>query len=129
MHNIRMNASSDLHTEALLAATRARDAGLTQQDIASKLGASQSQVSRVLAGHAKRRSRLFDQICKYVFSTANPGAKRKPPAELTDALHAVWDGTPEHAQALALVIRSLGVLGAGAPAVRDRQAGSGRAVK
>ena len=106
-----MNASSDLHTEAALAAARARVVGLTQQDIAKALGASQSQVSRVLAGQSRRRSRLFDQVCKYVFSAGRIDAERAPPAELTDALHAVWDGTPEHASALALVIRSLGALG------------------
>jgi transcriptional regulator with XRE-family HTH domain len=106
-----MNESSDLHTEASLAAARAREIGLTQQEIANALGASQSQVSRVLAGQSRRRSRVFDQVCKYVFSAGRTEDKDVLPAELTDALRAVWVGTSEHASALALVIRSLGALG------------------
>lgn len=120
-----MNASSDLRTEALLAASRAREAGLTQWDIATALDASQSQVSRVLTGQSKRRSRLFDEICKYVFSIGLSSHRDVPPSELTDALHSVWDGTPEHAKALALVIRSLGALGTvGMSATRSRNVGS-----
>ncbi len=124
-----MNALSDLHAEATLAAARAREIGLTQQDVANALGASQSQVSRVLAGQSRRRSRLFDQVCKYVFSAGRADAKRAPPAELTDALHAVWDGTPEHATALALVIRSLGALGTGRVAAKKRASGPVRTTK
>ncbi|QCB48731.1 hypothetical protein E5678_13515 [Hydrogenophaga sp. PAMC20947] len=115
--------------EALLAATRAREVGLTQWEIASALDASQSQVSRVLTGQSKRRSRLFDEVCKYVFSVGILTSNDAPPAELTEALHSVWDGTPEHAKALALVIRSLGVLGnAGPSGARNRNAGVVREV-
>lgn len=105
-----MSTPSALRAEALLAASRAREIGLTQAEIADALKASQSQVSRVLAGNAKRRSRLFDEVCKYVFSICERASPSTPPAELTEALNAIWDGTPEHAKALALVIRSLGAL-------------------
>jgi transcriptional regulator with XRE-family HTH domain len=105
-----MSASSALRAEALLAASRAREVGLTQAEIADALNASQSQVSRVLAGRSKRRSRLFDEVCKYVFSVRDGALPSVPPAELTEALGSIWDGTPEHAKALALVIRSLGAL-------------------
>ena len=106
-----MFEGSDFNTEARLAAEHARRIGLTQQDIAYAINASQSQVSRILAGHARRRSRLLNDICKYVFSTVEekPGRPERSP-ELMAALAAVWDGTPRHAQALALVIRSLGGL-------------------
>ncbi|WP_082572248.1 hypothetical protein [Variovorax sp. Root434] len=105
-----MPIPSALRAEALLAASRAREIGLTQVEIADALNASQSQVSRVLAGNAKRRSRLFDEVCKYVFSVRESASASTPPAELTEALNAIWDGTPEHAKALTLVIRSLGAL-------------------
>ena len=105
-----MTTPSAIRAEALLAASRAREVGLTQGEIAYALNASQSQVSRVLAGNSKRRSRLFDEVCKYVFSIREQESPPAPPAELTEALGAIWDGTPEHARALALVIRSLGAL-------------------
>jgi len=110
-----MTYTAALRAEALLAASRAREIGLTQAEIADALGASQSQVSRVLAGNAKRRSRLFDEVCRYVFSVRERASPSTPPAELTEALDAIWDGTPEHAKALTLVIRSLGALRVTAP--------------
>lgn len=106
-----MNADPSLRAEALLIAERAKALGLSQEQIASAVDASQSQVSRVLSGAGKRRSRLFDRVCKYVFSQAKPAtaaSASKHPA-LSAALADVWDGTEEHAEALALVIRSLGV--------------------
>ena len=106
-----MNASSTLAAEAQLIAAKAKSLGLSQVSIAEAIGASQSQVSRVLAGTAKRRSRLFDRVCKYVNSAALPAAtnSRAGAAALERALSEVWDGTEAHAEALALVIRSLGV--------------------
>ena len=95
-----------------MASARARSLGLSQADIAAAIGASQSQVSRVLSGSGRRRSRLFDEVCKYVFSirlNGEPKARLTSP-ELDQAVAAVWDGTAEHARALALVIRSLGGL-------------------
>lgn len=95
-----------------MASARARSIGLSQTDIAEAVGASQSQVSRVLSGSGRRRSRIFDEVCRYVFSirvSGEPKARRASP-ELDQAVAAVWDGTAEHAQALALVIRSLGGL-------------------
>lgn len=106
-----MHIGANLRAEAQLALNRARELGLTQAAIAEAVGASQSQVSRVLSGAGVRRSRLFDAVCKYVFSidAKRPGLAESK--ELTSALADVWDGTPEHAAALALVIRSLGALG------------------
>lgn len=115
-----MNEIGNIALEARIATQKADEIGLTQWDIASAIGASQSQVSRVLSGRSKRRSRLFDEVCKYVFSIEKQEPKNSPPIELTDAIHSVWDGTPEHAKALALVIRSLGALGASSTVVRDR---------
>lgn len=106
-----MNADPSLRAEALLIAEKAKALGLSQEQIALAVDASQSQVSRVLSGTAKRRSKLFDRVCKYVLSQAKPvattSAGRHP--ALSAALADVWDGTEEHAEALALVIRSLGV--------------------
>lgn len=111
MHNQCMNRDGSLRTESLLAAQRAKALGLTQEQIASAIGASQSQVSRILAGASLRRSKLFSDVCEYVYSHAKPGRQSKVIAQdLQDAVAQVWDGTPKHAHALALVIRSLGAL-------------------
>lgn len=107
---ICMMTDGDLAIEASLATQRATDLGLTQAMIAAAVGASQSQVSRVLSGAGVRRSRLFDEVCKYVFSVGGSKPNVSDSAELTAALEAVWDGTESHAKALALVIRSLGAL-------------------
>jgi transcriptional regulator with XRE-family HTH domain len=106
---------SDLLSEAMAAAQAARSAGLSQQDIASALGASQSQVSRILSGKSTRRSRLFDEICIYAYDAQRQHQSQKKPLAdscptLLDAIDAIWDGTERHAKALAVVIRSLGSL-------------------
>lgn len=93
-------------------AQRARRAGLTQEQIANAVSASQSQVSRVFAGKSVRRSRLYDAICIYVnnaYRGVSPEAVCEN-KELIDALANVWDGTAHHANVLAKVIRSLGEL-------------------
>lgn len=108
-------------TEALLAAQEARKRGLTQTDIAKAVGASQSQVSRLLAGHCQRRSKLLTRVCEYVFYTQKPtGVIPQQSPVLMEALATVWDGTPQHAQALALVIRSLGGLSGKASSTRNK---------
>ena len=92
------------------------EAGVTQSDVARALNVSQSQVSRLLAGKLIRCSQLFDEICIFAYEAqANKRGNSPTPAsackELTSALDAVWDGSAQHAKALALVIRSLGGLG------------------
>jgi len=105
-----MNADWNLRTEAHRTALRAKTLGLSQETIAASIGASQSQVSRVLAGTAKRRSKLFDRVCKYVNSVASPVGSPSKAGEaiLQEALGEVWDGSELHAEAMATVIRSLG---------------------
>jgi len=103
---------SDIKLEAAGLAQLARSAGLTQEDIANAVDASQSQVSRILSGKMVRRSKLFDEICIYVNSAVkgvSPETVRGN-EELMDAIASVWDGTAHQANALAHVIRSLGGL-------------------
>lgn len=76
------------------------------------LEASQSQISRVLSGRTSIRSKLAKDICNYVSSQAKSMERERVVAndELMDALAEIWDGTPNHARALAAVIRSLTLL-------------------
>jgi hypothetical protein len=105
-----MTVKASLRDEALRLAQHARARGLTQSAIAAHLQASQSQISRIFAGTSKRRSKLFAAVCEYVFSDL-PGDTTARRAEdvqgLYEVLDSVWDGSPEHAEALAGVIRSL----------------------
>ena len=107
-----MKANPDLRAEAVVIAKQARAAGITQADLAMATGASQPQISRILRGQLSRRSRLFEEISVYVRS-ASPGVSPRAVRrneELINALAVTWDGTSQHAMALAAVIRSLGAL-------------------
>ncbi|MDX2220345.1 MAG: helix-turn-helix transcriptional regulator [Burkholderiales bacterium] len=102
----------DARARAIRAASQARAAGLTQNQIANATGVDQSQVSRILSGQCRRSGSALEKVCKYVES-ASP-KKRAPSVldhpELTQAILSVWDGTERQARALALVIRSLSAL-------------------
>ena len=86
-------------------ANMVRHRNLSQLAISAASGVDQSQVSRILAGRAKRPSPNLVKLCKYAFSaragfpeptTPVPAASER----LTDAVLRVWDGTPDHAGAL-----------------------------
>lgn len=93
----------------------ARQLGLSQMQIAAAVGASQSQVSRILRGGGVRQSRLLEAVCLYVeqFEAGVTVDAVRQNEELVDAIRSTWDGTAAHARALSTVIRSLAVLGAG----------------
>jgi len=115
-----MSKGDDFRNDVLLVASLAKQAGLTQSSIANAVGASQSQVSRILSGRSKKRSKLLNDVCIYVYQSQNSGVRRRSAAsnpDLIAALNAVWDGSPGHAKALALVIRSLGTLSRPLPPV------------
>ena len=86
--------------------------GIAQADIAAHVGASQSQVSRILKGEGSRASRLFEEVCLFVerFEGGTSADAVRSNRELIEALQATWDGSASHAKALAAVIRSLAIL-------------------
>ncbi|WP_082138109.1 helix-turn-helix transcriptional regulator [Delftia lacustris] len=85
--------------------------GIAQADIAAHVGASQSQVSRILKGEGIRASRLFEEVCLFVerFEGGISADAVRGNSELIEALQATWDGSASHAKALAAVIRSLAI--------------------
>jgi transcriptional regulator with XRE-family HTH domain len=97
---------------ALRAGEICREHGITQAQIADAVGASQSQVSRILSGQGLRQSRLMEEVCLYVeqFSVGVTADAVRENAELVEAIQAAWDGSASHARALSTVIRSLAVL-------------------
>lgn len=98
-----------------------RSMHFTQQYVAHELNISQAQVSRVLSGKLKRRSRLLDELSVYVYGSIEQTRRSAVLANTTlqDALAETWDGTESHAQALAVVIRSMALL---RPTTNRRQA-------
>jgi transcriptional regulator with XRE-family HTH domain len=105
-------SSADPANLGKLAGTKARSKGLRQQDIAKALGINQSQVSRILTGRIRRHTSVVERVCQYVLHRELDQTRRqvRDNAELIDALAAAWDGTSQHASALATVIRGLGAL-------------------
>lgn len=100
--------------------------GVTQGEIAIHVGASQSQVSRVLSGRGQRSTRLAEEICLYLERLEGGVSKEAVSrnTELMSALQVAWDGTAAHARALSGVIRSLAALkAAGPPPKRSRRGG------
>jgi transcriptional regulator with XRE-family HTH domain len=86
-------------------------AGLTQTRIADALGASQSQVSRLLSGTAKRRSKLFNKLCIYAQSlVSSPGQTAQSRKDLLNTVCDMWDGSAEHAAALSEAFRAIAAL-------------------
>lgn len=81
-------------------------------EIARAVGVNQSRVSRLLAGDRLPDTPTAHKVCAWVMRT--PGTVRSAEVldnkELIDAIAFAWDGSPQHATALAAVIRSLRVL-------------------
>lgn len=105
-------ASAPEICEMTALALQLRRKKITQSEIASALCVSQSQVSRALSGKSGKRSGLMERICKYVYDArAQVTAELvRSNDELIGALTQTWDGSSEHAHALATVIRSLVVM-------------------
>ena len=102
----------DFKARVLRAAEIYRKHGVTQDEIADVVGASQPQVSRVLRGVGLRATKLFEEICLYAerFEGGVTSDAVRSNKDLVEALRTTWDGSAQHARALAVVIRSLAAL-------------------
>lgn len=94
----------------LTAEVRARR--LSQIEIATASGVHQSQISRILAGKARRASANVRKLCKYATSLrqgasaqtlAGPDSK----VAIDHAVMRVWDGSSEHASALVELLEAV----------------------
>jgi transcriptional regulator with XRE-family HTH domain len=99
--------------------------GVTQAQIAEAVGASQSQVSRILGGLGERGWRLREEVCLYVerLESGVTAEAVRTNDDLIEAMRATWDGSAVHAKALSTVIRSLAALGVRHPAPHQRGKG------
>ena len=111
-------STADLQARLLRVAEMCRRNAISQMQIADAVGASQSQVSRILGGRGQRLTRLTEEVCLYVERLTACGvtaeAVRKND-QLIESLREIWDGSSAHAHALSAVIRSLAALGAVRP--------------
>ena len=102
-------ANDLLHTARQLSQV-AKSLRITQEDISIGTGISQSQVSRLLSGNGKHKSKAFLEICNYV-NNKKVGVSAelvKQNDELINALASVWDGSERQSTAIANIIQSLG---------------------
>lgn len=65
MYNLCMENHTSFKIRGAIMRTQIKALDLNQQDLATYLSASQSQVSRILAGRNSRPSKLFDDLCIY----------------------------------------------------------------
>lgn len=102
----------DYQARTQRAAQICREQGITQSEIANAVGASQSQVSRILQGKGLRNSRLCEEVCLYIerFTGGVSADMVRDNDVLIDALATIWDGTASHAKALSTVIMALASL-------------------
>jgi len=88
------------------------ESGLSQAEIAYAAGVSQPAVSRLMSRAPVRSGRAFKKICIYALESRQSMHQRRAAgikdASLIAAIQEVWNGTPEHAQALAAMIRAAG---------------------
>ena len=88
--------------------------GVSQLDLAIATGVHQSQISRMLSGRVRRASKNLLKVTAYIENLHSGNAKEAEiPDVLKDAIRFSWDGSAEHADALAKVILSLRQLGVG----------------
>ncbi len=80
-----------------------------QKEAANRSGIDQSTVSRILKGAIRRHTRALFELCKFARIPAYDEVEADPAENelLVQALRQTWDGSPEHAKALARVIKSL----------------------
>lgn len=85
------------------------ESGVTQVDLQRHTGVSQSQISRILDGSAKRVGKSLCALCKYAnIPLERLGGCLEDNHELMQALRDTWDGSEPHAHRLALLIRKAG---------------------
>lgn len=105
-------AKTALTASPALLKSIARQRGITQSELAEMVGRSQSQVSRTLAAKQLPPSAMAHKLCEVLLQPpcVSSVERVRRNADLLGAVAFVWDGSPEHATALATVIRSLRVL-------------------
>ncbi len=107
----RFPLKPDPHVERMRAALRdyVRAARGRQMSIEKATGIKQYTVSRFISGRLRKLSPAIVIVCKYAGIDTDSGMEKDGDnARLKAALSAVWDGQPETAELIAVLIESLG---------------------
>lgn len=93
------------HMDDLGSAIRSflRHEGVDQATLASRAKISQSTVSRAIHRQPQRNSKAYARLVRFMQQNAILDAKPDP---ALDALQDIWDGSAEHAAALASLIHA-----------------------
>lgn len=83
-----------------------RREGWSQREVAQRANVSQPTVSRMLSGR-EHRGPAYRQLSIFIHKRAD---SLQMPREALDALQQIWDGSDEHAAALAALISASGGL-------------------
>jgi transcriptional regulator with XRE-family HTH domain len=67
--------------------------GISHDELAKRARVHQSTVSRIVKADPKRRGKALTRLCKFM-------QEERAGASPAEAVEAIWDGTPEHADAL-----------------------------
>lgn len=89
--------------------------GISQKELANRAHVNQATVSRYLHHAPRRHGPAHARLCSYMQKHATVGVGAEA---IENALRATWDGTPEHARALAGLLLASREL-------RPRRSGSG----
>lgn len=86
-------------------AVESKEIGL--KAISDATGVHISQVSRILSGQIKRRSKNVEKICKFAKFGSQAPHTTKNEAILMAAVKDLWDGTDDHAMALTSLLKAI----------------------
>jgi hypothetical protein len=83
---------------------------ISQEALAKAAGINQATVSRIMARCPRRAGGAFTKLCRYADKVCERESRPDPSlcSELMNALRDVWNGSDEHAEALAAIIRAAG---------------------
>jgi transcriptional regulator with XRE-family HTH domain len=82
--------------------------GISQQELAQRAKVSQATVSRAAQRRPKRQSASYARLCSYMQQYSVDAAAAVEP--VLEAIRETWDGSEEHANALAKLILASGEL-------------------
>ena len=106
---VSINMQEDSLAERLRSFMRERQ--LTQKSVAKAAKISQSTVSRALQGHFERQGRARAKLFTYMHNESlNEGLSGKGKDKVVRAFDSIWDGSEEHAVAIAKIIKASGGL-------------------
>jgi hypothetical protein len=83
---------------------------LSQEAVADAASVSQSSVSRALKRVSKRHGKATTKLFTYMQQQSAAGFAGRGTDKVVEAFESIWDGSDEHAMAIARIIKASGGL-------------------